>query len=118
MLAALLLAGCGGETQDSSTISPTATDTRPALQVARFAFTPDGLKPPTVTVEAAPAVTLQLVSEDGRPHGIVINVPQGRLRLLLSPGQTREETLTGLKAGRRYRVVPDGATEPAVLQVR
>lgn len=105
-LAALGTAGCGGETDDT-----------PSPPTARFTFVAGGtLQPPLVRV-TGPDVRLVVAAEDGRPHGVVVRTPRARVRLTLAPGQEASRVLTGLAAGTRLRVVPDGASEPVTLQV-
>lgn len=116
---ALLTGGCGGD--GGSTVTRTTATTAaqaPTQPTARFTFTDGGLRPATAVVAAAPEVLLTIVAADGRPHGVVVQTPAGRVRVVVEPGATRTTPLRGLRAGRRYRVVPDGATEPVTLQVR
>lgn len=104
--AALGAAGCGGQTDDT-----------PSPPTARFTFVPGGtLQPPLVRAKG-PDVRLVIAAEDGRPHGVVVRTPRARVRLTLAPGQEASRVLTGLAAGTRLQVVPDGATEPVTLQV-
>ncbi|MCW3038837.1 MAG: hypothetical protein JWM31_742 [Solirubrobacterales bacterium] len=115
-------AGCGdsgdegGTTTTGGVTSISATGPGTSL-TAPFTFAADGLTPSSLTVKAPDGrLTLRIISADGRPHGVSIVGLGVDRRLLVQPGRRADLDLTGLAAG-RYRVVPDGATEPVTLKV-
>lgn len=115
LLLASAATGCGAGDDGG------ATGTRPAapgLPGVTYTFSGTGLTPAAAVVPAAPRVRLTVVAADGRPHGVVVRTPAGRVRLVVLPGATRSVVLRGLRPGARYRVVPDGAAAPVLLQVR
>lgn len=120
LVAALAAAGCGDdETGARTATTGAATAPGDALPTARFTFAEDGtLRPALLRIDAAPQIRLTLVAADGRPHGVVVRTPAGRVRVVVMPGAVQSAILSGLRGGRRYRVVPDGATAPVTLQVR
>jgi hypothetical protein len=106
-------AGCGG--------GDTASAPAPAAQLVpsvTLTFGPAGLTPAVarVTGDASGRLDLALVSADGRPHAASVTVAGRRTRIVVIPGGTQRRLLSGVVPG-RYRVVPDGATEPATVLV-
>lgn len=107
-VSALLAAGCGEKARTSPRPAP-------APPTATLTFTGGSLLPARLTLPAGPDAELTIVSADGRPHGVVVTVGSSRRRIVVLPGQRGTLELHGLRPGHRYRVVPDGATEPATL---
>jgi hypothetical protein len=106
-------AGCGGG-QSTSTPVPAAQ----LVPSVTLTFGPAGLTPAVahVTGDASGRLDLALVSADGRPHGASVTVGSRRTRIVVIPGAIQRRRLSGVVPG-RYRVVPDGATEPATVLV-
>jgi hypothetical protein len=127
LLSMLVLAGCGGGGgADRTAPAPAggaggagesapggAGDENPIRVPATFTFRDGRLEPSRIEVPAFLAIELAVVSNDGRPHAVTVEA-RGRRRLLVPPGGRASLRLSGLRPG-RYRVVPDGAAEPAVL---
>jgi hypothetical protein len=84
---------------------------------AGFVFKDGDLAPTRLKIAATDSVILVLSAADGRPHGVVVEGPGQGMRIVLRPSETIRRKLTGLRSGTRYRIVPDGASPPAVLQV-
>jgi hypothetical protein len=124
LLVALAAAGAGGLSacgSESSQVSDTS-GTRlpgggPRPVEAGFVFKDGALLPARLKVAAADSVIVVLSAADGRPHGVVLEGGGQRLHVLLRPSETVRRRLTGLTPGARVHVVPDGAAEPAVLQI-
>jgi hypothetical protein len=110
-------AGCGGGDGPASGGSTPTGAAQPAPSVT-LTFGPEGLTPavPRVTGDASGRLDLTLVSGDGRPHAAAITVAGRRTRIVVIPGAPQRRLLTGVVPG-RYRVVPDGAAEPATVLV-
>lgn len=118
LAAGLLLGGCGSNgtnVQDTSATRLPGGGARP-VEVG-FVFRDGDLTPTARKIEATGSVVLVLSAADGRPHGITVQGPGLRTRILLRPSETIRRELKALKPGTRYRLVPDGASPPAVLQV-
>jgi hypothetical protein len=123
---AALFAGCGGGGgSDTKTTLPTvarpavSTSTAPpaAAPVARLTFVAHGLLPARQKLPASAIADVVISSADGRPHGVVVHDGGPDRHVLIDAGAQVTIRLTGLVKGRHYKVVPDGATEPATLIV-
>jgi hypothetical protein len=117
LCASAVLSACGaagGATDTSGTRLPGGG---PRPLEAAFVFRDGQLEPSRVTIPATDTVQLVVSAADRRPHGVVVVVGGRRTRLVLRPGETARLTLTGLRSGMQYRIVPDGASDPVVLQV-
>lgn len=123
-LAVVLLLGggptaCGGSGSGSGPGRPgtAATGTTTAPPVAGFRFRAGTFLPAVLRVRAAGGrVKVLIVSEDGRPHAVQVSGRGVSARIVVGPDDAAGRVLTGLRPG-RLRIVPDGATEPAVLIV-
>lgn len=133
----LLLAIClvgptacsGGDDDEKQTATTTATTTTapaenpfqqgataPTEPTATFIFDEGALIPAVRRIPPTERARIVLISADGKRHEVTIRTPE-RERLVVPAGKRAEVTVDGLERGKRYRVVPDGATTPAVLQV-
>ncbi len=119
LLSAVLLGACGakddGNVRDNSGTRLPGGGPRPVE--AGFVFKDGDLLPLRLKIAATDSVILTLSAADGRPHGVEVQGPGQDMRIVLRPSETIRRRLTGLRSGGRYRIVPDGAAEPAVLQV-
>lgn len=115
---ALALGACGSGDDDLRDTSGTRLPGGgPRPLEAAFVFKDGDLAPTRLQIAATDSVILVLSAADGRPHGVVVEGPGQGMRVVLRPSETLRRKLTGLKPGTRYRIVPDGASPPAVLQV-
>jgi hypothetical protein len=111
------LLACGGQEGPVDTSGTRLPGGGPRPLEAAFVFRDGQLQPARVRIRATDEVQLVVSSADRRPHGVVVQVGARRTRIVLRPSQTARRTLTGLRPGGRYRIVPDGASDPVVLQV-
>lgn len=114
-LATVLLAGglgaCGGSGSGGTGTTSTRT---PRITAVSFTFRDGVITPATASLSVVtPMLDLGIVSADGRPHAVVVRFGADRVRIVVAPGETATRTVAA-KPG-RYRIVPDGATEPALL---
>jgi hypothetical protein len=115
---ALALAGCGsGDENVGDTSGTRLPGGGPRPLEAGFVFKDGELAPARLKIAATDSVILVLSAADGRPHGVAVEGPGQGMRIVLRPSETIRRELTGLRPGTRYRIVPDGASPPAVLQV-
>ncbi|WP_354700149.1 hypothetical protein DSM112329_00413 [Paraconexibacter sp. AEG42_29] len=132
ILAALVVVGVGGcgDSDDPVGTAGTGAGTVPAttraddtpatetIPTAVFTFGPDGLTPAVARVKLGRGrvVDLEVVSLDGRPHGVVVDAGGTRTRVVVTPGAATGKLLRNVAPG-RYRVIPDGAADPALMIV-
>jgi hypothetical protein len=83
-------------------------DEEPVRVPAKFAFTPGGVKPRTISVPAFLAVTISVISADGLSHEVELEA-RGKKRIELAAGATAVLNLSGLRAG-RYALREHGRT--------
>lgn len=124
LVAALLALGASACGSDKASPDGGATTSVPADSesgvvdaiAVPYAFLDGALAPAQTRVAAASAkkIKLSAASKDGRPIALVIRIGSQRIRLVAAPGATQSRTIPMPPKG-RYRVVPDGAAEPAVL---
>lgn len=114
-VAAVALAGGMAACGDSGGGATATTSTAPAAG-ATFRFRDGALVPPVVRIpRGAGRVRVTVVSEDGRPHGVVVKGGRLRTRIVVGAGATQTRTIEA--APGRYQVAPDGAADPAELIV-
>ncbi|MCW3014953.1 MAG: hypothetical protein JWO02_2045 [Solirubrobacterales bacterium] len=111
------LAACGAQDGTTDTSGTRLPGGGPRPLEASYVFRDGQLTPGRVSIPATDQVQLVVSAADGRPHGIVVQVGGRRTRIVLRPSETVRRRLTGLRSPARYRLVPDGASDPVVLQV-
>jgi hypothetical protein len=110
------LAACGSDGSGPGS-TPAAGDAAAPPPVVGFRFRAGTFLPGLARVRAsAGRVKVLIVSEDGRPHAVQVRGRGVDTRITVGPGDATGRVLSGARPG-RLRVVPDGATEPAVLIV-
>jgi hypothetical protein len=117
LVAGVALAACGSGDDVRDTSGTRLPGGGPRPLEAAFVFKDGDLAPTRVRIEKTDEVILVLSAADGRPHGVGVEGPGQDLRIVLRPSETIRRRLTGLQSGARYRIVPDGASPPAVLDV-
>jgi len=118
LIVAFAAGGCGRGDDAADTSGTRLPGGGPRVLEAAYVFQDGDLKPSIVRIPATDTVVLVVSSADGRPHGLVVELGGGRReRIVLRPSETIRRRLSGLQSGKRYRVVPDGASEPVALQV-
>lgn len=104
-------------TQTRTASVPPETTTTGASGVrlpATFAIRAQGaLAPATVTAPSGVPVQLTVISEDGKPHRVVLQTPQPRALSVPAEGRA-QATLTGLAKG-QYPLQVDGATKGSLV---